>query len=345
MRGERGRRTGRFALPEALAVSAVALVVVVMALAAPTIDAAARSSAATTALDATPVIGAVGDFACDPSDPKFNGGAGTSAGCAQNRVSSLMVADGSLVAVLGLGDFQYDCGDPSDYAVSYNPTWGRLDPLMRPVAGNHEYKTGQDLFGRACPSDNATAHNYFARFGAAAHAATGGHFSFDVGSWHLIGLNSNCSKSGVGGCGATGAQTTWLQQDLAATTQPCVAAFWHQPLFTGAKFGGAAYRPWWNALYAAHADVVLNGHVHNYQRYAALNPAGTRDAANGITEYVVGTGGEGFTKFIPTVKPQPLVHRQSFGYLRMTLGSSGWSAEFVDASGTVTDTSSGTCHA
>lgn len=296
-------------------------------------------------VEGAPVIGAVGDMACDPSDPHFNAGNGTLSACTQGQVSNVMLADASLGAILGLGDYQYDCGDPADYAVSYNPTWGRLDPLMSPVAGNHEYKTGTDLFGASCPSDNTTAHGYFTHFGEAAHPSTAGHFSFDVGSWHLIGLNGNCGKSGVGGCSASSAQTTWLRQDLAGTTQPCVAAFWHQPLFTAAHVGGSAYRPWWDALYAAHADVALNGHVHNYQRYAPLSPSGTADPSNGITEYVVGTGGEGFTAFDTKVKPQPAVRLRTFGYLRLTLETSGWDAQFVDSTGTVLDSSSGTCHA
>lgn len=298
-----------------------------------------------TPISASVVIGAVGDMACDASDPRFKGGTGTSTGCAERTVSGLMVADTRLTAVLGLGDFQYSCGDPADYAVSYDPTWGRLDPLMSPVAGNHEYQTGKDAYGATCPTDNATAQSYFAHFGAAAHPATAGHFSFDVGTWHLIALNANCAQSGVGGCGATSTQTRWLQQDLAATTQPCIAAFWHQPRFTGTHIDGSAYRPWWKVLYAAHADVVLNGHIHDYQRYPALDPNGVSDPAMGITQYIVGTGGEGFMDFVPTVTPSPVVHLQRFGYLRLTLQAAGWTAEFIDSTGAVADTSTGTCHA
>jgi hypothetical protein len=310
-------------------------------------NASDRPSAAqesSVSLASAPVIGAVGDMACDPADSKFNGGLGTSSACAQRRLSDLMLGDASLEAILGLGDYQYDCGDAADYAVSYNPTWGRLDPLIDPVAGNHEYKTGRDLFGGTCPSDNTSAYSYFTHFGAAAHPVTGGHFSFDLGSWHLIALNGNCGKTGVGGCSASSAQTTWLKADLAATTQPCVAAFWHQPLFTAAPFGGKPYRFWWDALYAAHADVAINGHVHNYQRYPALTPTGIRDPVAGLTEYVVGTGGEGFTKFVASASPQPVIHLQSFGYLQMTLADSGWSAEFIGPTGAVLDTSSGSCH-
>jgi len=334
--------------PRSPAVCAWALLLGLVALTSPDTHAATHSVAhnrqVRSTASADPVIGAVGDMACDASDPKFKGGNGTSTGCAESTVSNLMLADASLTAVLGLGDFQYECGDAADYAVSYDPTWGRLDPLMRPVAGNREYQTGKDQFGGTCPSTNTTAQNYFNHFGDAAHPATAGHFSFDVGTWHLIALNANCTKSGVGGCGASSAQTKWLQQDLAATTQPCVAAFWHQPLFTGTHIDGSAYRSWWQVLYAAHADVVLNGHVHDYQRYPALDPSGTADPAAGITEYIVGTGGEGFLAFVPTVQPQPVTHLQRFGYLRMTLDTSGWSAQFIDSTGTVADTSTGTCH-
>jgi hypothetical protein len=347
-RGRRSLSGDTSARLRALVLGGVTVVVASLAALAtvPTVDAAAQSrhSERVAATTTAPVIGAVGDMACDPSDPHFNGGQGTPTGCAENAVSSLMLADTRLVAVLGLGDFQYACGDPADYAVSYNPTWGRLDPIMDPVAGNHEYQTGKDAFGKVCPSDNTTAQSYFSHFGAAAHPATGGHFSFDLGTWHLIALNGNCTKTGVGGCTASSAQTEWLQQDLASTRQPCIAAFWHQPLFTGTREDGSAYRPWWKLLYAAHADVVLNAHIHDFQRYPALDPSGAADPTGGITEYVVGTGGEGFTDFVSTIRPKPVVHLQRFGYLRIRLNASGWRAKFIDSTGTVADTSTGTCH-
>lgn len=351
MRGRRGRRLlpwGGSARLRMLAIGGAAAAVSLAALATvPAVDAEAvgRQPASPAATTTVPVIGAVGDMACDASDPHFKGGKGTATGCAESTVSSLMLADSSLVAVLGLGDFQYACGDPADYAVSYDPTWGRLDAKMDPVAGNHEYQTGKDAFGKACPSDNTTAQSYFSHFGAAAHPATGGHFSFDLGTWHLIALNGNCTKAGVGGCSASSAQTQWLKQDLAATRQPCILAFWHQPLFTGTHEDGSAYRPWWRLLYAAHADVALNAHIHDFQRYRPLDPTGASDATRGITEYVVGTGGEGFTDFVPTIQPKPVLHLQRFGYLRMRLKAAGWRAEFIDSTGTVADTSTGTCHA
>lgn len=337
-KGTRGR-------PQALILAGWAVVLCLVAQTPAGGTTPATSHAGLKGAAVSPTIGVVGDMACDASDPHFKSGAGTSTACTERAVSSLMLADTSLTAVLGLGDFQYACGDPTDYAVSYDPTWGRLDPLMRPVPGNHEYQTGKDAFGGTCPTSNTSAQSFFNHFGAAAHPATRGHFSFDLGSWHLIGLNANCGQSGVGGCGATGPQTIWLEQDLASTTQPCIAAFWHQPLFTGDDIDGSAYRAWWKVLYAAHVDVVLNGHVHDYQRYPPLDPTGAPDPAHGITEYVVGTGGENLMPFVPTVTPPPVTHLQRFGYLRMTLDPTGWTSEFIDSTGVVADTSSGTCHA
>jgi hypothetical protein len=327
-------------------VAAAAAAVLLAAATAPSGGAPARPQQVElpAADDVSVVVGAVGDMACDPSESKYLGGVGNANKCAQSRVSTLMLGDTTLTAVLGLGDYQYDCGDPADYAVSYNPTWGRLDALMTPIAGNHEYKTGRDVNGGTCPADNTTAASYFTHFGPAAHAETGGHFSFDLGSWHLVALNGNCGKSGVGGCGVKSAQTQWLVADLAATTQPCVLAFWHQPLFTASPQSGSAYRTWWNDLYAAHVDVALNGHVHNYQRYAAKEPEGDDDPDNGITQYIVGTGGEGLQNLVTTKFPQPEVFLKRFGYLRMTLEPTGWTAEFVDSTGAVADTSAGTCH-
>ena len=294
------------------------------------------------------VILAVGDMACDQSDPGYNGGAGTSTNCAEKRVSDLMVGDASgYESVLGLGDYQYYCGDPADYAVSYDPTYGRLNTFIDPIVGNHEYQTGVDPYGTTCPTTNSTAQSYFQYFGARAHQTTAGEYSFDIGSWHFIALNANCSKTNVGGCAATSKQTTWLKNDLAAVDRvahPCVAAFWHQPLWTGNKTNAKTYLPWWNALYAAHADVVLNGHVHNYQRFAALDPTGSPDPVKGITEYVVGTGGESLASLSSAASPQPVAYAKKFGYLRMSLEPIGWSTEFIDSSGNLRDTSSGTCH-
>jgi Calcineurin-like phosphoesterase len=292
-----------------------------------------------------PVVLAVGDMACDTSDPNFNGGVGTATHCAEQRVSDQMLKEiPAADAVLGLGDYQYSCGDPTDWQNSYDLTYGRLNnSLMEPIVGNHEYDT-TDPYGGTCPVDNTTAATYFSHF-TNSHPDATGHYTFSLGSWRIIGLNAECNKNGVGGCGATSPETTWLKQQLAANTQPCILAMWHQPRWWSGG-NATAYGPWWQALYKAHADVVLNGHVHNYQRFRPLNYSGAADPTNGITEYIVGTGGEetvGF-KAPTTAALTPLAKQRTFGYLRMSLSSTGWSAAFVDSTGAVLDTSSGTCH-
>jgi hypothetical protein len=251
-------------------------------------------------------------------------------------------------AFLALGDIQYDCGGLADYAASYTPSYGRLKAVTRPVAGNHEYKTGSDSFGGTCPTSNATAANYFSYFGASAHPETSGHYSFDLGHWHIVALNANCSNTNVGGCGATSPQTNWLRNDLATTTQPCIAAIWHQPLYTGLNTGSpagyiAAYKPWWDVLKAAGADIVLNGHSHNYQRFASMNSTKGPDPG-GLTEYIIGTGGEEQVSVRATADPQPVFWSKNFGYLRLSLHEDGWSSEFRDVSGAVVDPFNGKCH-
>ena len=306
----------------------------------------ARASVAraTDPVTGDPVITAVGDLACGTDDPNYNGGAGNATNCAERRVSNQMLTDTTVDTFLGLGDFQYTCGIATDWAASYTPTWGRFNSITDPVAGNHEYQTGKDPYGVTCPSTNNTAANYFNYFGAAASPSTAGHYSFNLGSWHLIALNANCAKSAAQGCAATSTQTQWLQNDLAFNTQPCIMAFWHQPYFQGNTAGAqTVYQPWWNLLYAAGADVVLNGHIHNYQRFGLLNPSGQADP-NGIREVIVGTGGESLGSLPNTASPSPQFRLKTFGYLRMVLHPTAYDGQFYDSTGVLKDSFSATCH-
>ncbi len=288
-------------------------------------------------------LAVVGDMACDSSNPEFGDGKGTSTHCREMRVSSMIKkAANPWRAVLGLGDFQYDCGDPADYKVSYNPSFGRLDALMHPTPGNHEYKTGTDVYGVDCPTRNDKAGRFFARFGKRSHPRTHGRYSFDIGSWHFISLNANCNR--VGGCGGNDPATTWLTKDLKNTHKRCIAAFWHQPLYAGVGSGyNSTYKPWWDALNAVGADLVLNGHVHNYQRFAPMDPSKNR-TSRGITEYVVGTGGETQVGVASGASPQPVAHQKAFGFLRLRLTTDGWHSRFLRADGAVVDKHAGTCH-
>jgi uncharacterized repeat protein (TIGR01451 family) len=292
-----------------------------------------------------PVIAAVGDMACAPDDSHFNGGAGTATNCGEAANSAQMEQDPTIDTLLGLGDYQYGCGTLAEYAQSYGPTWGFFNSIIDPSAGNHEYSTNTNsATGVACPDPNDAAQDYFSYFGAPAHPATAGEYSFNVGKWHLISLNANCSKTNVGGCGTGSAQTQWLQSDLNANSQPCVLAYWHQPRWTANGTNASAYATWWSMLYAAHVDVVLNGHVHTYARFGPLSPSGGADAANGIREVIVGTGGEALVSAAANASPAPLANYRTFGYLRMVLHPTGYDAQFIDSTGAVKDTFSGACH-
>jgi uncharacterized repeat protein (TIGR01451 family) len=292
-----------------------------------------------------PVVAAVGDMACAPADSHFNGGAGEASNCGEVRTSQQMAKDPSIDFLLGLGDYQYGCGTLSEFSQSYGPSWGIFNNVIDPSAGNHEYSTvTNSATGTPCPDPNNAGEDYFSYFGSRAHPATAGEYSFNLGSWHLISLNANCSKTNVGGCGKTSPQTQWLSADLAANDQPCVLAYWHQPRWTATSSNNSTYATWWTMLYGAHTDLVLNGHIHTYARFAPLNPSGAVDNANGIEEVIVGTGGESLQAASSASNPKPLANQRAFGYLRLVLHPTGYTATFVNSSGVVKDSFSGTCH-
>jgi chitodextrinase len=299
----------------------------------------ALSPAAGTSSPGDPVIAAAGDIACDPTDSKFNGGAGKSDGCRQKYTADLIVGQG-YSAVLALGDNQYYCGGYNAFLQSYDKSWGQLKALTYPAVGNHEYLTSG---GTDCNSANAGAAGHFKYFGAAAGLPGQGYYSFDIGTWHLIMLNTTCSQAG--GCGSTSPQGKWLRADLAAHTNVCTLAFWHIPLFSSGGRASSNSKSFWDALYAANADVVLTGHDHIYERFAPQTPSGAPDPLRGIREFVVGTGGSNWTS-ISSVKPNSEVRNdRSFGILRMTLHPTSYDWQFVPAAGsTFTDSGTTQCH-
>jgi hypothetical protein len=281
-------------------------------------------------------------LACDPENPYFNGGNGNGNSCMELSTSQRLKKDTTIDRVLGLGDVQYECDDLGDYPLSYGPSWGVFNAKMYPVAGNHEYQTGTDPYGEACPGTNTTAANYFYYFGAHADPSHNhGHFSFDLGSWHIIGLNANCNS--VGGCSSSSPETLWLSNDLNTTSKACILAYWHQPRWTGLSTNDTRSSTWWNLLYNKHADVILNGHVHDYQRFPKLNPSGAPDT-HGVREVIAGTGGESLQAPSTTASPKPTVALKAFGYLRMVLQSNSYAASFIRYDGTVLDSFSATCN-
>ncbi len=244
--------------------------------------------------------------------------------------TSDLVVNAGLSAVLPLGDNQYEDGALSKFNASYDATWGRVKSISHPVAGNHEYL----LSG---------ASVYYSYFAGAAGDPKKGYYSYNIGGWHLIALNSQCSN--VGGCGSGSPQETWLKADLAANTLSCILAYWHIPKFSSGYGGNhAAYDAFWKDLYASQADVVLNGHSHDYERFALQSPSGAADS-KGIREFVVGTGGNNHTGF-GTIQPNSQVRdATTFGVLKLTLHPSSYDWKFVPEAGkTFTDSGTTACH-
>ncbi len=290
-----------------------------------------------------PVIAAAGDIACDPAGHSYNGGRGTATACRQKYTSDLL-ANGGFAAVLPLGDNQYYCGSLRAYERVFAPTWGRVKAIMHPTTGNHEYLTRSGRAGTGCSSTNANAAGYFRYFGSAAGGMGRGYYSFKVGGWHLIALNSQCSH--VGGCGPTSQQGRWLAANLAAHRHTCTLAYWHIPLFSS---GGRAKQnslPFWKLLYAAHADVVLNGHDHIYERFAPQGPSGRRDRENGIREFIVGTGGADHTSVVRVAANSQVWNDTTYGVLELTLHQRSYKWKFLPATGSggFSDSGSARCH-
>ncbi len=286
-----------------------------------------------------PIIAAAGDIACDPTNTHFLGGNGDSGTCRAKATSDLMV-NGGYSAVLSLGDNQYYCGGYSAFVQSYDLSWGRLKSVSHPVVGNHEYLTSG---GTGCDASNTAAAGYFQYFGSAAGDPGHGFYSYDIGTWHLIALNSNCGDAG--GCSSGTPQYTWLAADLAAHQNACTLAYWHIPLFSSGGRAAANMRSLWTLLYDNNADVVLSGHDHIYERFAPQTSAGSLDNARGLRSFIVGTGGANHTS-IATIAANSVVRDAStYGILRLTLHPTSYDWSFVPELGkTFTDTGTTQCH-
>ena len=294
-----------------------------------TAGSASALSAITTVigLASDPTTVAVGDIACPFGD--------TTNSCMQQQTATL-TQNQHPSDVLMLGDAQYNAGLSSEYASvgAYNATWGVFQPIVHPVPGNHDYTA------------DSTAAGYFHYFGNPPD-----HYSFNVGTWHIIALNSNCSDSGCSDLfhgATTSAQTSWLKSDLAANRRACVLAYWHHPRFSSATAGDSIdVDPLWTALYNAHADVVLGGHDHVYERYAQQDSSG-KAATNGIREFVVGTGGENLDSVHnppeSNVQFPPPSYQQNFGVLVLTLHPSSYDWVFKNVNGVAVDSGSTSCH-
>jgi hypothetical protein len=233
--------------------------------------------------------------------------------------------------VLALGDLAYPDGTKENFAC-YDRTWGRAKSRTRPAPGNHEFHSAGATF-------------YFEYFGAAAGDSKQGYYSFDYGGWHIISLNSECLA--IGGCDADSRQGKWLRADLAAHPAACTLAYFHKPLFSsgGAHGNDLEVKPLFQALYDGNADVVLNGHDHDYERFAPQNPDGAADAKRGIREFVVGTGGKNHRPFgVPGLNSEAR-NFDTYGVLKLTLHANSYNWQFIPEAGkSFSDSGSGNCH-
>ena len=343
--------------------------------------------------DRPQVLATVGDISCQPSAPVEHEKASDVCSTARNQAQvatagQIEALKPDLVAILG--DEQYQVGRLEDFMGSFDKTYGAFKFLQRPTAGNHEFysahgETGVHGYGyfdyynghQVDPSTlnpiskTFTTDDMTSTFtqpiplqdGQAGHfgAVGNGWYSYDLGAWHIVSLNAECSVQ-PGGCDPSGAwlsnETQWLAQDLAADRASCTLAYWHQPTFSSASptpsAEGAAARSWWQLLYQHGAAIVLNGHDHSYARFAPMTPAGTPDPRRGIREFIVGTGGESLDAISPAVQNLEAATGDYYGVMKLTLSPYRYSWDFesvlkgagapAGAPATYSDTGSGTCH-
>ena len=225
------------------------------------------------------------------------------------------------------GDNVYESGTAAQFTDCYGPTWGRFKARTRPSPGNHDYNT-------------SGASGYYAYFGSAAGDPTKGYYSYNLGTWHIVVLNSEISE------GAGSIQEQWLRQDLAANPTVCTLAYWHAPLFSSGSSHGstAGSKALWQALYEYHAEVVVNGHEHNYERFAPQLPSGVADP-KGIREFVAGMGGRSHYGFGTILPNSEVRNSDTYGVLKFTLHSNSYDWQFVPEAGmTFTDSGTAQCN-
>jgi hypothetical protein len=263
--------------------------------------------------------------------------AGDIAGCdTDGDTATALILAQRAGTIATLGDNAYESpGVDNPFTACFDPSWGPFKPRIMPTPGNHEYM------------QSAGATQYFSYFGTAAGAPGAGFYSYDVGDWHVIALNTNGNCAQIS-CAAGSPQETWLRADLAAhASAKCTLAYFHHPRFSTYLGPNSNITPLWQALYDGGADLVLNGHAHNYERFAAQDPAASLDPTTGITQIIAGTGGRSHQLLgAQPVAANSLVRDdQTFGILDLTLEPGGWSWRFLPAAGaTFTDSGSADCH-
>ncbi|MEJ2229823.1 MAG: metallophosphoesterase [Nitrospirales bacterium] len=232
--------------------------------------------------------------------------------------------------ILALGDLGYQNGSIESFNECYDRTWGPFKDRTYPVPGNHEYNTKD-----AVP--------YFAYWGNRAGRGGKGYYSFDLGGWHIIALNSKLEKKKHRD--TISLQHAWLKKDLAATKARCILAYWHHPVFSSGQEGGSQrMKNMLQTLYAAGVSIVLTGHDHTYERFAPQNPDGVFDPARGFREFVAGTGGASLRPLKIRQKNSEFFQADTFGVLKLELYANRYAWEFLPVGGgSALDAGTGSC--
>ena len=239
--------------------------------------------------------------------------------------------------VFTLGDNAYPDGSASSFALCFGPSWGdSAKGIMRrihPSPGNHEHQS-------------VGASPYYQYFGSRAGSSKKGYYSYDVGEWHVVVLNSEIIVSAAFTLADRKAQEDWLRADLKTSPRLCAVAYWHNPRYSSGWHGSdIALQPVWQILFDAGVDLVLTGHDHDYERYLPQDAAGVADTVHGMTEYVVGTGGGDLRGFASAPTPNSAARVEGyFGVLKLTLGKAEYRAAFLDVNGRTWDPAGGKCH-
>src|SRR6266480_217187 len=293
------------------------------------VDSTGRATGITNGVDTVIASsGQLGGYGFIVVSPPVLVGAGDIATCSSsNDEATAALLDTISGVVFTAGDNAYQDGTPQEYASCYAPTWGRHRARTRPTPGSHDYHT-------------AGALPYFAYFGTNAGESGKGYYSYDVGAWHVVALNSNIAR------GTGSPQEQWLRADLAAHPTECTVAYGYSPRFSSGVHGNdATMTAIWQALYDGGADVVISGHDHIYERFAPQTPDGTPDANRGIREFVVGTGGADLTSVVSVQGNSEVRISGVFGVLKLTLQSTSYSWRFIAARGSsMTDFGTANCH-
>jgi hypothetical protein len=248
-----------------------------------------------------------------------------------DEATARLLAERPGTFVAALGDTVYETGTDAEYAQCYEPTWGPFKRSTRPTPGNHEY-------------GDSRARGYFGYFGESAGPPGKGYYSYDIGSWHVVVLNSNCTRIR---CDLGSEQVAWLRADLAANPTLCTLAYWHHPRFSSGREHGSdpSVGDLYATLYQHGADVVLAAHEHHYERFAPLDPQGRPDPASGIRSFVVGTGGKSHYPFGDIVPGSEVRNAEVYGVLELTLRTSSYEWRFLAAEGgSFEDAGTERCH-